>query len=157
MSLTALATRIGQDIKAILVRLAILEYDTGWRSFTPAGPGLTGDGAILFRRIGPAVYCRFDAVGVVPGITRFSYLTDSGSIPSGFRPEYLGRPAALMSNANANPLYVIGVAQASRFRYQDTIGATSLPGTGSTAITGQMSWSTQESRPSLATLPGTPA
>lgn len=144
------------DIDGLADRLAVLEYDTGWRSFTPVGPHLTGEGKILFRRVGPAVYCRFDAVGVASTIVKYSYITDAGFIPSGFRPEYYGRPLGLMSNSNANPNYIIGIAQGSRFRYQETIGATTLPGTGSQAITGQMQWSTLEDRPSLAALPGDP-
>lgn len=143
------------DVTDLAARLAALEYDTGWRRLTPAGPHLTGDGAILFRRIGSAVYCRFEQVGVAPSVVNYSYLNDPGFIPAGFRPEYAGRPMAVMSNSNANPVYVIGIAQGSRFRYQTTIGVSVFPGTGSQALIGQMSWSTLEPRP--ATLPGTPA
>lgn len=136
---------------------ASFAYDTGWRSITPVGPHLTGDGEILFRRIGDAVYCRFDKVGFVETIGNFAYLNDPGFIPVGFRPEYAGRPMAVMSNVNANASYIIGIAQGSRFRFQSSIPVGMFPGTGSQAVVGQTSWSTLESRPSLDTLPGDPA
>ena len=137
--------------------IAELEYDTGWRTFTPVGAHLTGDGEILFRRIGDAVYCRFDKVGFSNTIGNFAYLNDPGFIPVGFRPEYAGRPMAVMSNVNANPSYIIGIAQGSRFRFQTSIPEGMSPGTGSQAVVGQMSWSTLEARPSLDALPGDPA
>lgn len=139
--------------QAVNGRLAALEYDTGPRAFTPAGPGFTGEGRIVLQRVGDEITCKWEAVGLTSGISDFSYLTDAGFIPQGFRPGYTDRPTAPMSNPNANPIFFIGVAQGSRFRYQ-----TSLPSSsGARTVTGQMKWKADTGARPTAPYPGTAA
>src|SRR5699024_9895271 len=138
---------------AIFTRLAALEYDTSPRAFTPSGPGFTGEGRIVLQRVGDEVTCRFEAVGLVSGISDFSYLTDAGFIPQGFRPGYSDRPVGPMSNPNANPVFFIGIAQGSRFRYQTSIPASS----GARIVTGQMKWKADTGARPTAPYPGTAA
>lgn len=134
-----------------------VEYgDTGWRRILPVGEYFTGDGSILFRRIDNRVTIRFAGVGVNNSLTPFVYLTAPGFIPVGFRVDYGDRPSFWVSNSNANPNYLITVAQGSRIRYQESNSPTAAnPGTGSLAMQGQGSWVSEDAWPTI--LPGTPA
>lgn len=124
------------------------EFNTGIKTFKPVGPVLTGDGEITLQRINDEVTCTFSAVAFNSNITTFTYMTDSGFIPAGYRPGYGDRPTGVMSNSNANPNFLIMVAQSSRFRFQTALPNSSyLPGTGSLGITGQMKWRAVDARP----------
>lgn len=86
MSLTALATRIGQDVKGILARLTALEYDSGLRNASDlARPFTSSTSGITLRRAGREVELvwyvrRFDTapVDTLP--------TTILTLPPGFRP-----------------------------------------------------------------------
>ena len=133
-----------------------VEYgDTGWRRLEPLGEYFTGDGHIVFRRIGSRVTIRFAGVGIDTGGKALVYITDVGFIPSGFRAEYADRPTFWISNNNANPNYLITIAQGSRIRYQGSSVTGSHPGTGNLVMRGQGSWVTDDPWPT--SLPGTPA
>lgn len=132
-----------------------VEYgDTGWRRLEPVGQYFTGEGDVLLRRRGSSVTIRFESVGVDAQGSALLYLTEPSYIPVGFRCSYSDRPSFWVSNSNANPNYLLTIAQGSRIRYQTSTSPASHPGTGYQAMRGQGTWVTDESWPS--TLPGVP-
>ena len=133
-----------------------VEYgDTGWRRLAPLGEYFTGEGDILFRRINNNVTVKFVDVGVDTQGKQLVYLSEPGYIPAEFRGAYEDRTSFWVSNASANPNYLLTIAQGSRIRYQTTTAPGSHPGTGNQAMRGQGMWITDQPWPS--TLPGTPA
>lgn len=134
-------------------REQLIYSNTGVRQLTiPNIAPLNGMGTLTIQRTNNIVTMIFDAVEYV-GTNATEYLVAPGFIPVGFRPGYSENPTSVLTNANANAVYTIGVLQASRLRRMGPALTGPEPGTGVNALRGTIQWRTSDPWPSI--LPGT--